>query len=137
MGDLVLNIPKLLEGLPQSVSTLVIVLLVLIGVRWKEKKTNVEVRKVDDDIRGQQISGLMAQIKVLTDQIKTLTEDIAHYQVQIGELRSQLDDQYRQNIQLTTQLKEANKRISELEISLALYDNAKTNGVDVRLFQVE
>lgn len=137
MGDLVLNIPKLLEGLPQSVSTLVIVLLVLIGMRWKEKKTNVEVRKVDDDIRGQQISGLMAQIKVLTDQIKTLTEDIAHYQVQIGELRSQLDDQYRQNIQLTTQLKEANKRISELEISLALYDNAKTNGVDVRLFQVE
>lgn len=137
MGDLILNIPKLLEGLPQSVSTLVIVLLVLIGVRWKEKKTNVEVRKVDDDIRGQQISGLMAQIKVLTDQIKTLTEDIAHYQVQIGELRSQLDDQYRQNIQLTTQLKEANKRISELEISLALYDNAKTNGVDVRLFQVE
>ena len=137
MGDLVLNIPKLLEGLPQSVSTLVIVLLVLIGVRWKEKKTNVEVRKVDDDIRGQQISGLMAQIKVLTDQIKTLTEDIAHYQVQIGELRSQLDDQYRQNIQLTTQLKEANKRISELEISLALYDNAKTNGVDVRLLQVE
>lgn len=137
MGDLVLNIPKLLEGLPQSVSTLVIVLLVLIGVRWKEKKTNVEVRKVDDDIRGQQISGLMAQIKVLTDQIKTLTEDIAHYQVQIGELRSQLDDQYRQNIQLTMQLKEANKRISELEISLALYDNAKTNGVDVRLFQVE
>lgn len=137
MGDLVLNIPKLLEGLPQTVSTLVIVLLVLIGVRWKEKKTNVEVRKVDDDIRGQQISGLMAQIKVLTDQIKTLTEDIAHYQVQIGELRSQLDDQYRQNIQLTTQLKEANKRISELEISLALYDNAKTNGVDVRLFQVE
>lgn len=137
MGDLVLNIPKLLEGLPQSVSTLVIVLLVLIGVRWKEKKTNVEVRKVDDDIRGQQISGLMAQIKVLTDQIKTLTEDIAHYQVQIGELRSQLDDQYRQNIQLTMQLKEANKRISELEISLALYDNAKTNGVDVRLLQVE
>lgn len=137
MGDLVLNIPKLLEGLPQSVSTLVIVLLVLIGVRWKEKKTNVEVRKVDDDIRGQQISGLMAQIKVLTDQIKTLTEDIAHYQVQIGELRSQLDDQYRQNIQLTMQLKEANKRISELEISLALYDNAKTNGVDVRLFRVE
>ena len=137
MGDLVLNIPKLLEGLPQSVSALVIVLLVLIGVRWKEKKTNVEVRKVDDDIRGQQISGLMAQIKVLTDQIKALTEDIAHYQVQIGELRSQLDDQYRQNIQLTTQLKEANKRISELEISLALYDNAKTNGVDVRLFQVE
>ncbi len=137
MGDLILNIPKLLEGLPQSVSTLVIVLLVLIGVRWKEKKTNVEVRKVDDDIRGQQISGLMAQIKVLTDQIKTLTEDIAHYQVQIGELRSQLDDQYRQNILLTTQLKEANKRISELEISLALYDNAKTNGVDVRLFQVE
>ena len=137
MGDLILNIPKLLEGLPQSVSTLVIMLLVLIGVRWKEKKTNVEVRKVDDDIRGQQISGLMAQIKVLTDQIKTLTEDIAHYQVQIGELRSQLDDQYRQNIQLTTQLKEANKRISELEISLALYDNAKTNGVDVRLFQVE
>lgn len=137
MGDLVLNIPKLLEGLPQSVSTLIIVLLVLIAVRWKEKKTNVEVRKVDDDIRGQQISGLMAQIKVLTDQIKTLTEDIAHYQVQIGELRSQLDDQYRQNIQLTTQLKEANKRISELEISLALYDNAKTNGVDVRLFKVE
>lgn len=137
MGDLILNIPKLLEGLPQSVSTLVIVLLVLIGVRWKEKKTNVEVRKVDDDIRGQQISGLMAQIKVLTDQIKTLTEDIAHYQVQIGELRDQLDDQYRQNIQLTMQLKEANKRISELEISLALYDNAKTNGVDVRLFQVE
>ena len=137
MGDLILNIPKLLEGLPQSVSTLVIVLLVLIGVRWKEKKTNVEVRKVDDDIRGQQISGLMAQIKVLTDQIKTLTEDIAHYQVQIGELRGQLDDKYRQNIQLTTQLKEANKRISELEISLALYDNAKTNGVDVRLFQVE
>lgn len=137
MGDLILNIPKLLEGLPQSVSTLVIVLLVLIGVRWKEKKTNVEVRKVDDDIRGQQISGLMAQIKVLTDQIKTLTEDISHYQVQIGELRDQLDDQYRQNIQLTMQLKEANKRISELEISLALYDNAKTNGVDVRLFQVE
>lgn len=137
MGDLILNIPKLLEGLPQSVSTLVIVLLVLIGVRWKEKKTNVEVRKVDDDIRGQQISGLMAQIKVLTDQIKTLTEDIANYQVQIGELRGQLDDQYRQNIQLTMQLKEANKRISELEISLALYDNAKTNGVDVRLFQVE
>lgn len=137
MGDLILNIPKLLEGLPQSVSTLVIVLLVLIGVRWKEKKTNVEVRKVDDDIRGQQISGLMAQIKVLTEQIKTLTEDISHYQVQIGELRDQLDDQYRQNIQLTTQLKEANKRISELEISLALYDNAKTNGVDVRLFQVE
>ena len=137
MGDLVLNIPKLLEGLPQTVSTLIIVLLVLIGVRWKEKKTNVEVRKVDDDIRGQQISGLMAQIKVLTDQIKTLTEDIAHYQVQIGELRGQLDDQYRQNILLTTQLKEANKRISELEISLALYDNAKTNGVDVRLFQVE
>lgn len=137
MGDLVLNIPKILEGLPQSLSTLIIVLLVLIAVRWKEKKTNVEVRKVDDDIRGQQISGLMAQIKVLTDQIKTLTEDIANYQVQIGELRGQLDDQYRQNILLSTQLKEANKRISELEISLALYDNAKTNGVDVALFQVK
>ena len=103
--ELALDLGNILQHLPASLSFIVSLGILILGVWLKIKKTDVEEKKNQSDIQIAQVESLMQQIKLLSDEL--------------DRTRKQLSDLHIQNLELMEQLREANKRIGELERALA------------------
>lgn len=103
--ELALDLGNTLQHLPASLSFIVSLGILILGVWLKIKKTDVEEKKNQSDIQIAQVESLMQQIKLLSDEL--------------DRTRKQLSDLHIQNLELMEQLREANKRIGELERALA------------------
>ncbi len=103
--ELALDLGNTLQHLPASLSFIVSLGILILGVWLKIKKTDVEEKKNQSDIQIAQVESLMQQIKLLSDEL--------------DRTRKQLSDLHIQNLELMEQLREANKRIDELERALA------------------
>lgn len=103
--ELALNLGNTLQHLPASLSFIASLGILILGVWLKIKKTDVEEKKNESDIQIAQVESLMQQIKLLSDEL--------------DRTRKQLSDLHLQNLELMEQLREANKRIGELERALA------------------
>ncbi len=102
--ELTLDIGNTLQHLPTSISLVASVGALFFGVWLKTKKINVEDKVSSSNIQVMQVESLMKQINLLSDEL--------------DKTRQQLTDLHLQNVQLMAQLREANKRIGELEASL-------------------
>ena len=103
--DRTFDLGNTLQHLPASLSFIVSLGILILGVWLKIKKTDAEEKKNESDIQIAQVESLMQQIKLLSDEL--------------DRTRKQLSDLHLQNLELMGQLREANKRISELERALA------------------
>ena len=104
--DFTIDIVKMISNFPASIN-LSLSLLILAIILWlKIKKAIIEEKKSENDIQIAQIESLMQEIKLLSDEL--------------DKTRKQLSDLHLQNLELMEQLREANKRISELELALDL-----------------
>lgn len=101
----IFDLGKTLQRLPASLSFITSLGILILGVWLKIKKADAEEKKNESDIQIAQVESLMQQIKLLSDEL--------------DRTRKQLSDLHLQNLELMEQLREANKRISELERALA------------------
>jgi len=94
----------ILEKLPTSY-TLTVTLLAIIATLWiKYKKVVSEEKETDNSIRNVQVESLVQQITLLSSELE--------------KTRTQLKELHDQNLELMTELRNANKRIGELEVAL-------------------
>ena len=103
--ELTLDIGSTLQHLPTTASLVASFVILILGLWLKIKKSDVEEKKNESDIQIAQVDSLMQQIKLLSDEL--------------DRTRKQLTDLHLQNLELMEQLREANKRIGELERALA------------------
>jgi septal ring factor EnvC (AmiA/AmiB activator) len=92
------------QRIPNSFSWVLSFLLFLFAVWVTFKKTANEESKNISEIQASQTGVLINQIKLLSDEL--------------DRTRKQLSDLHLQNLELMVQLRDANKRISELEMTL-------------------
>ena len=112
--ELAVMILKLVKDLPTAVSIALSGLAIVI-VGWAHfRKVDMAAKTSTSSIENQQIETLMKQIKLLIDELT--------------QARHQLAEIHNQNIHLMEQLRSANQRISELEITVA---NSKRGQLDV------
>lgn len=98
---------QLLKSVPPSASVLLSLLAIGIAFYLQKSKINIEKKTSISSAQQRQIDSLMAQITLLSDELE--------------KTREQLSSLHSQNIELMTQLREANRRIGELETLLAKY----------------
>jgi len=98
------DLVKLLTNLPASFSFIASIVILVLGLWLKVKKTDYEGKKSESDIQVARVESLMRQINLLSEEL--------------DKTRNQLADLHRQNLELMLQLREANKRIGQLEIAL-------------------
>lgn len=103
--ELVTALLGLLQNLPIAISAGISIFAVIIVAYLHYRKVSIEDRNTSSTIQEQQIKSLMEQIKLLSDELM--------------QARTQLHDIHNQNIKLMEQLRDANKRIGELEILLS------------------
>lgn len=102
--ELSLNAGSILDNLPPVLSVVGSVLFLAVGVWLRWRKTHVDERRTESDVH-------LAQVESLMNQVRMLSEELIQTRVQMNELHTQ-------NLELMGQLREANKRIAELEILL-------------------
>lgn len=98
----------LAKAVPPSASVFLSLVAIFVAFMLQRKKINIEEKTSISTTQKQQIETLMAQITLLSDELE--------------KTREQLTELHNQNIELMTQLREANRRIGELE---ALLDKNK------------
>lgn len=103
--DFKLDIEKILQQLHPITSVVLSMILLMLGVWLKLRKTDLDIKKNKNEIQVAQIESMMQHIKLLSDEL--------------DRTRKQLTDLHDQNIELMVQLREANKRIQELENIIA------------------
>lgn len=103
MGEAI-EILKLIQGLPVAVSIALSAAAVSIVGYAILKKFDITDKTSSSSIHDQQIESLMKQVKLLSEEL-TLA-------------RQQLAEIHNQNIKLMEQLRSANQRIGELELTL-------------------
>lgn len=94
----------LVKNLPPTASVLLSFIAIGIAFFLQRKKINIEETTSISTTQQKQIDSLMAQIELLSDELE--------------KTRQQLTELHNQNIELMKQLREANHRISELEMLL-------------------
>lgn len=102
--ELTLDIGNTLQHLPTSLSFIASLGILTLGLWLKIKKSDVEEKKSESEIQIAQVESLMQQIKLLSDEL--------------DRTRKQLTELHLQNLELMEQLREANRRIGELELVL-------------------
>lgn len=100
-----LDIIKTLSQLPPSISLVASVFILTISIWMSIKKVNTQDKKFKNEIQVAQVESLLHQIKLLSEEL--------------DKTRNQLSFLHEENIKLMDKLREANKRISELELSLS------------------
>lgn len=116
--ELSVSAGNVLEHLPSSLSIIGSIVFLGIGVWLKFRHSSVEVRKTDSEVHLAQVESLLNQVKMLSEELN-LT-------------RMQMADLHRQNLELMGQLREANKRIAELEVFLTNPAKEKGDGLVVQ-----
>ena len=96
------------KSVPPGASVLLSLIAIFVAFMLQRKKINIEEKTSISTTQQKQIESLMAQITLLSDELE--------------KTREQLSELHNQNIELMTQLREANRRIGELE---ALLDKHK------------
>lgn len=99
-----LDIIKIFPQFPTSLSLVISVLILAISIWLNIKKISTEDKKSENEIQVAQVESLMHQIKILSEEL--------------DKTRKQLSFLHKENIELMDKLREANRRISELELSL-------------------
>jgi K+/H+ antiporter YhaU regulatory subunit KhtT len=105
----IMSLFAFVKNLPASASILVSVVAILVAFVLQRKKINIEEKTSISSTQQQQIQTLMNQITFLSEELE--------------KTREQLTDLHNQNIELMTQLREANRRIGELEALLDKHKN--------------
>lgn len=98
---------QFIKNLPPTASLFLSLLAIGIAFYLQKSKINIEKKTSITNAQQKQIDSLMQQITLLSDEL--------------GKTREQLSDLHNQNVELMTQLREANRRIGELETLLAKY----------------
>lgn len=98
---------QFIKNLPPVASLFLSLLAIGIAFYLQKSKINIEKKTSITNAQQKQIDSLMQQITLLSDEL--------------GKTREQLSDLHNQNVELMTQLREANRRIGELETLLAKY----------------
>lgn len=99
-----IDIPKHFSEFPGSLNLFLSLIVLAISLWLNIKKTSVLGEKTESEIQTAQVENLMQHIKLLSDEL--------------DKTRKQLSNLHKENIELMNQLREANKRISELEVSM-------------------
>jgi peptidoglycan hydrolase CwlO-like protein len=100
--DLTFLFEYLLKSLPTSIAIGLSLLSIGIASWLKYKKFDVEEKTSMSSIHTKQVESLMEQIEMLSDEL--------------SKTREQLTSLHEQNISLMQELRNANRRIGELEI---------------------
>lgn len=99
--ELTIAVDTLLTNAPTTISVTVAVLSAIYAGYLKYRKVDIEDKTSVSSIQSNQVKSLMDQITLLSDElVKT---------------RTQLTELHEQNIHLMEELREANRRIGELE----------------------
>lgn len=98
---------QFIKNLPPAASLFLSLLAIGVAFYLQKSKINIEKKTSITNAQQKQIDSLMQQITLLSDEL--------------GKTREQLSDLHNQNVELMTQLREANRRIGELETLLAKY----------------
>lgn len=99
---------QIFKEVPPSASILLSLLAIGIAFYLQKSKINIEKKTSITNAQQKQIDSLMHQITLLSDELE--------------KTREQLSDLHNQNVELMTQLREANRRIGELETLLVKYN---------------
>ncbi len=99
--ELTLGIDSIIGNMPTVVSVSLSVIALFFATWLKFRKVDIEEKTSVTSSQAKQVESLMAQI----DQLST----------QLLKTREQLDQLHEQNIHLMEELRNANKRITELE----------------------
>lgn len=94
----------LTKSLPAAASIVFSLLAIFLAFYLQRRKINIEEKTSITSSQQKQIDSLMQQITLLSDELE--------------KTRDQLSELHNQNVQLMGQLREANKRIGELETLL-------------------
>ena len=109
--ELLKELFTLFSHLPTAIS-IVMSGVALLLVWWMNfRKVDIEEKTSSSAIHERQIDSLMKQIELLSEELE--------------KTRQQLNDLHTQNIELMTQLREANRRIGELETMLEKHNLKK------------
>ena len=106
--EIISSLFGLVKNLPAAASLLLSLLAIGIAAFLQHRKINIEETTSLSNTQQKQIDSLMSQITLLSEEL--------------GKTREQLSSLHNQNIELMVQLREANRRIGELE---ALLDKHK------------
>lgn len=109
--ELSLNAGSVLETLPTALSVSGSVLFLIVGLWLRLRKTNLEGRKTESDVHLAQVESLMSQVRLLSEEL--------------NQTREQMNVLHHQNLELMGQLREANRRIGELEVLLNEYQRER------------
>ena len=99
---------NLIERLPAAASLFLSLCVVAFGFWLKFKKSGTDNKVSENNIQIAQVESLMKQINLLSSEL--------------DRTRKQLTELHEQNIELMSELREANRRISELEFTLEQRD---------------
>lgn len=103
------GLDDIFTSLPTTVSVLISGLSVLLAFWLNRRKVNIEEKTSISVTAAQQVEMLMSQIMMLSAELE--------------KTRAQLSDLHAQNIDLMAEIRAANKRIGELEMSINLVDH--------------
>lgn len=99
-----LDIPKKFSEFPVSLNLFLSLIVLAVSLWLAVKKTDVLGKKSENEIQVARVESLMQQIRLLSDEL--------------DKTRNQLSFFHKENIELMNQLREANKRISDLETAM-------------------
>lgn len=105
--EIITSIFGLIKNLPASASLVLSLIAIAVAFFLQHKKINIEETTSLSNTQQKQIDSLMSQITLLSEEL--------------GKTRDQLSNLHNQNIELMVQLREANRRIGELEALLDKY----------------
>lgn len=92
------------KNIPVAASAFLSLLVLFVAYVLQNRKINIEEKTSISSTQQKQLETLMHQITLLSDEL--------------DKTRDQLSELHNQNIELMTQLREANRRIGELEALL-------------------
>ena len=103
------GLDTIFSSLPTTISVLISGLSVLLAFWLNRRKVNIEEKTSISATAAQQVEMLMAQILMLSNELE--------------KTRAQLSDLHAQNIDLMSEIRAANKRIGELEMTISSVDH--------------
>lgn len=103
--DLSVDLGTLLSNIPSSLSLIVTLSMLVFGFWIKNKTADSEEKNTNRAIQTKQVESLIQQIQLLSDEL--------------DKTRKQLSELHGQNIDLMGKLRDANRRISDLESTLS------------------
>lgn len=102
--ELIKELFTLFAHLPTAISIFMSGIALVLVWWMNHRKVDIEEKTSSSSIHERQMQSLMKQIELLSEELE--------------KTRQQLNDLHQQNIELMTQLREANRRIGELETML-------------------